>query len=418
MVRERLSEYETRYRILAAEVAAEIILANTPGPQTVEVPLLEAGGLVLAADAIAFENMPPFPSSSVDGYAVIASDQTAVRQVLGEITAGHPDELEVTPGTVARIMTGAPVPRGADAVVMLEATQDVGDGQGSPAITIDRAVSPGDYIHPVGQDLTTDQIILRAGSLLGPPEIGLLATIGLTHVRVFRRPVISVLSTGDELVEPDQALRPGAIRDSNRYALMSAVRSANCEARSAGMVRDSQDAQETAIRRALADSDVVLTSGGVSVGSRDLIKPILERLGTVHFGRIAMKPGKPLTFATVGQKLVFGLPGFPVSSLVTFEVFVRPALLKLQGRREVHRPRVEVVLAHDLKQTPDRTEYQRVAVTWENGQLVARGTGLQVSSRLLSMVGANALVVIQPGTGVISAGSLVPALLTGDILAT
>jgi molybdopterin molybdotransferase len=416
MVRERLSEYEARYRLLPAEVAAEIILANTPSPQPIDVPLQEAVGLVLATDAVASENMPPFPSSSVDGYAVVASDQTTVRRVVGEITAGTPDNLEVTPGTVARIMTGAPVPRGADAVVMLESTRDISDDQGRPAVTIERSVKPGDYIHPVGQDLATDQVILRAGSHLGPPEIGLLATIGLTRVRVFRRPVVSVLSTGDELVEPDQALRPGAIRDSNRYALMSAVRAANCEARSSGMVRDNQSAQDDAIRRALAEGDVVLTSGGVSVGSRDLIKPILEGLGTVHFGRIAMKPGKPLTFATVGDKLVFGLPGFPVSSLVTFEVFVRPALLKLRGMPRVHRPKVEVVLAHDLKQTPDRTEYQRVAVSWEDGKLVARSTGLQVSSRLLSMVGANALVVIQPGTGVIPAGATVPALLTGDIL--
>lgn len=417
MVRERLTQYEARYGLLSVEEAAHTILSNTPVLGPIEVRLADALGQILAEPAISRDDMPPFASSSVDGYAVIAADTAPTRHVLGEITAGAADALRVEPGSAARIMTGAPVPLGADAVVMLEHTRDIQGSQGDSHVAIERAVKSGDYIHPVGQDLSVGQPVLPAGTLLGPPELGLLATMGLVRVRVHRRPTVAVLSTGDELVEPDQPLRPGAIRDSNRYALMAAARAAGCEAVSFGMVRDDVRAQEGAIRSALVDADVVITSGGVSVGTRDLIKSILERLGTVHFGRIAMKPGKPLTFASIGDRLAFGLPGFPVSSLVTFEVFVRPALLKMQGRQRIHRPRVEVTLAHDLRQTPDRTEYQRVVVSWEGGGLTARSTGLQVSSRLLSMVGANGLVVIAPGEGVISTGARVTALLTGDIVA-
>jgi molybdopterin biosynthesis enzyme len=393
VVHAALAAYERRYGILPASRAAEIVLAQTPILSTERVRTVEAQGRVLAETVVSSEQMPPFPAATVDGYAVLADDPAEWRTVLSDVLAGQADGARVGPGATARIMTGAPLPPGADAVVMFEQTDERED-----RVRLKRPVRRGDNLRPVGIDLEVGQTVLAAGALLGPAEIGLLATLGIAEVAVHRRPRVAVLSTGDELVEPDAPLRPGAIRDSNRYALMAAAREAGAEAISMGMARDD-----------------VITSGGVSVGTRDLIKPILESLGTVHFGRIALKPGKPLTFATVGEKLAFGLPGNPVSALVTFEVFVRPTLLKMQGRRAVQRPRVEVEVEHSLARTPDRTEYQRALVRWQSGRLTAGSTGSQISSRLLSMVGANALLEIEPGEGTVPAGTRVPALLVGEV---
>lgn len=400
------------YPILPVREAFDLVMAHTPRLPPEEVDALAALGRVLAERVVTPAPMPPFPAASVDGYAVRSSDTMPVRRLVAEVPAGHPSAVEVAAGTAARILTGGALPPGADAVVMQEQVVRE-DG----AIRIDQPVRPGQYVHPVGQDLQAGQEVLAPGTVLGPAEIGLLATIGRTRVAVSRRPRVAVLSTGDELVEPGEAsLRPGAIRDSNRYALMAAVLEAGGVPISLGIAHDDEALQRERICAGLAEADVVLTSGGVSVGSRDLIKPIVAELGTVHFGRIALKPGKPLTFATVGDRLFFGLPGFPVSSLVTFEVFVRPALLRMQGRRDYLRPQVEVVLEHDVSQTPDRTEYQRAVVRCENGRLVGRTTGLQVSSRLLSLVGANALLRVPPGNGVIRAGETLPALLLGPPL--
>ena len=400
----------SRYGLVAVEAALQTILDHTPVLEPEEISLAEVLGRTLAEEVTSSENMPPFDASTVDGYAVIAADGSPSRAVLSEITAGQVGEVIVRAGTAARIMTGAPLPPGADAVVMVEDTAEA-DGR----VTVRKALRPGENVQPMGADLAVGQPVLAAGTVLGAPEIGLLATLGRTRVKVGRRPRVAVMATGDELVEASQAPGPGAIRDSNGPSLMASVREVGAIPISLGIGRDDEAEQEARIAAGLDQADVVLTSGGVSVGSRDLIKPILERLGQVHFGRVAIKPGKPLTFATVGPKLVFGLPGNPVSTLVTFEVFVRPALLKMEGRRAVLRPRVEVVLEHDVKPSPDRTEYQRAVVRWEGGRLLARTTGSQVSSRLLSMVGANGLIIIEPGEAKVPAGSTVPALLTGPL---
>ncbi|HEY8477202.1 MAG TPA: gephyrin-like molybdotransferase Glp [Chloroflexota bacterium] len=398
------------YAMIDPHLALRVVMEHTPVLEPETARAVEAQGRVLAEDVVSEEDMPPFDAATVDGYAVVAGDETPWRRLLADVTAGRPTDLAVTPGTAMRIMTGAPLPPGADAVVMLEhATERDG------AVQIHRAVKPGDFVQRRGNDIARGQVVLARGATLGPAEIGLLATLGRLQVRVHRRPRVAVLSTGDELVEPWEPRRPGSIRDSNRYALVAAIREAGAEPISLGIAHDDRALQEERIRQGLAEADVLVTSGGVSVGTRDLIKPILERLGTVHFGRIALKPGKPLTFATVGSKLVFGLPGFPVSSLVTFEVFVRPALRKMQGDPRPFRPRVQVTLEHDIKQTPERTEYQRAVVRWVEGRLLARTTGVQVSSRLLSMVGANALVVVPPGEGVVPAGGILEALLVGPI---
>ncbi len=400
---------ESKYPMVTPEVALETVLRFTPvlGAETVALP--EAAGRVLARDLHAASDMPPFASSSVDGYAVIAHDPSPTRRVLAEVTAGLARDVAVVGGTAVRTMTGAPVARGADAVVMVEYVEE-SNGQ----IKLTRPVKPGENVSPTGQDIRSGQRVLAAGTAVGAPEMGLMATLGLREVEVHRRPRVAVLSTGDELVEPWEKAGPAQIRDSNRYALMLAVEAAGAIPLSLGMVKDVRERQRDKIRQGLEEGDVLITSGGVSMGVRDLVKGILEEMGTIHFGRVSMKPGKPVTFAVVGEKIVFGLPGFPVSSLVTFELFVRPALLKMQGHGRVQRSRVEVVLDHDVTPAADRREFQRAMVRWGGGVLRASTTGLQASGRLLSMVGANALLVFEPGQKC-SAGDVVPAILTGAI---
>src|SRR5262249_10325649 len=275
--------------------------------------------------------------------------------------------VALVPGTAARIMTGAPLPDGADAVIMVEQT-DERDG----IVSIKQPVKAGDSVHTIGQDIARGELVLPPGTPLGAAEIGLLGTVGRVRVAVYGRPLVAVLATGDEVHEPDVAASVGGIRDSNRYALMAAAREAGCETISLGIARDDKAVQRAAILEGLERADVLLTSGGVSMGTRDLIKPLLAELGTVHFGRIAFKPGKPTTFATVRDKLAFGLPGYPVSSLVSFEVFVRPALRRMQGDARPERVRVRVVLRDPIQASGDRPEYQRAIVSWEDGHLVAR----------------------------------------------
>jgi molybdopterin molybdotransferase len=317
----------------------------------------------------------------------------------------------VKAGVAVRIMTGGMLPEGADAVVMVEDVDEV-DGHAM----LQRKPRRGENVHPPGMDLTRGQLVVRRGERIGAAEVGLLATVGCAQVPVFRKPKVAVLATGDELVEPHQTPPPGAIRDSNRYALMAAADEAGAEVVWNGHALDEEAALEGAMREGLAAADVLLTSGGVSMGTKDLIKPLLERMATIQFGRISFKPGKPLTFATTAEgKLAFGLPGFPVSSLVTFEVFVRPALLRLQGAERFLRPRVEAALGHEVRPDGFRLEYQRATLAWEEGRYVARTTGLQSSSRLMSIIGANALLEIEPGNEVLQTGTMVPALLLANL---
>jgi molybdopterin molybdotransferase len=331
--------------------------------------------------------------------------------VLEEVTAGRLASTQVRRGTAVRIMTGGTLPHGADAVVMVE---DVDEQNGHA--TLQRAPRAGENVHPPGMDLERGQLVLSAGTVIGAAEIGLLATVGCTDVPVFRRPRLAVLATGDELVEPHEAPPPGSVRDSNRFALMAAAEDAGAEVVWQAHARDDEAALERSMHDALQTADVLLTSGGVSMGTRDLIKPILERMATVHFGRVSFKPGKPLTFATTREgRLAFGLPGFPVSSLITFEIFVRPALRKLGGATKIYRPRVAVELEHDVRPDPYRPEYQRATVTWQDGRFLARTTGLQSSSRLMSIVGANALLELQPGSQTLPAGTMVPASLLANL---
>jgi molybdopterin molybdotransferase len=333
------------YTMISVEEAAATILAHVVPLGTERLPASAAHGRVLAREVRSSEAMPPFNASTMDGYAVLADDPSPRRRLLGIITAGRPLDETVVPGTAIRIMTGAPLPPGADAVIMQELTRE-DDGH----VILDRAARRGESITPRGQVIAVGLVVLAPGGAVGAAVLGLLATLGIGEVEVYRRPRVAVLSTGDELVEADQPAPYGLIRDSNRPSLLAAVREAGGEPYSLGIARDDEEVQRRLVRQGLDKADVLVTSGGVSVGTRDLIKPLLEEIGTVYFGSVALKPGKPLTFAKIGEKTAFGLPGNPVSSLVSMEVFVRPALRKLQGFARLQRPTVEVTLGHDVRQ--------------------------------------------------------------------
>lgn len=416
------------YEMWPVPDALELVLAQTQSLPPKRIPLTEALGMVLAADVNAPEPLPPFPASVKDGYAVVAADGPGEYAVLGEVTAGRVPNFTVTPGHVAYITTGAPLPPGADAVVMVEETTPLPATNGQQRVHIGKAVKAGDDVRAVGVDVHPGQHVLAAGERLQAAEIGLLATIGAAHVNVYPRPTVAILSTGDELVEPGEQPGPGQIRDSNRAMIWAAVQAAGGRPLDLGIGRDNKEALVELVRKGLAEADMLITSGGVSMGDLDLLKPILESEGELHFGHILMKPGKPLTFATTyveGRKrLIFALPGNPVSSLVTFHLFAVPALRKLAGWPNPYLQRVQACLSQPLPLDPDRPEYHRATLRWDPGLNDCRGgfwaksTGSQSSSRLLSMRSANALLELPQRAGILEAGSMVTALLIGDMIET
>jgi molybdenum cofactor synthesis domain-containing protein len=395
------------YPLVDAVEAAELVLDHTHVLGTELVTLAEAGSRVLAADLTAPASLPPHPASAVDGFAVRAGDAGKTLRVVGESAAGRPFSGRLEPGTAARILTGGVLPDGADCVVMVEDAEVDGD-----VVKVPGGLRAGTNFHAPGVDLKAGEIVMRAGVELGPAEIGLAAALGLPQLLVWKRPVVALMSTGDELVEVGSEPGPGQIPDSNRWALLAAIREAGAEVRVLGIAPDSPDELRALVIGVLPQVDALVTSGGVSVGTHDLVKPLLESLGTVHVGRVKLKPGKPFTFATLpDRKLVFGLPGFPVSSLVTFEVFVRPALRKMQGHSRLQRPTLVVRLGFDAHAAGDRTEYHRVTLRRDGADLVAYSTGSQSSSRLMSLAGAHALVRVPPGGQGLKTGSAVEALI-------
>jgi molybdopterin molybdotransferase len=395
------------YPLVDAAEAAALVLERTPVLGHEKVALGDAAGRVVAHDIAAPSTLPAFPVSAVDGYAVRAADAGSTLRVLGESAAGRPFAGDVRAGTAARILTGGVVPDGADCIVMVEEVTENGD-----SVTVPPGLKAGSNFHAPGADVRRGELVLPAGSLLGAAEIGLAAALGLPELLVVRRPKVALMSTGDELVEVGHTPGRGQITDSNRWALLAALREAGAEVRLLGIAPDRPDELRQLVLTALEDADVLVTSGGVSVGSHDLVKPLLESLGTVQVGRVKLKPGKPFTFATLPEgRLAFGLPGFPVSSLVTFEVFVRPALRKMQGLAHLQRPTLPVRLGFHARGTAERTEYHRVTLRREGAELVATSTGSQSSSRLMSLAGAHALVRVPPGDQGLKAGELVEALI-------
>jgi len=397
-------------RLREPDEAKEMIRGHTPLLATEAVPLLDLAGRVLGEEVVSDADYPAFPAATMDGYAVISDDDAPIRRVIGDQFAGNLAGLHVERGTAAYITTGAPMPTGADAVVMVERTETASDG-----VRIGITPKRGDNIRAIGSDLKQGEQVLAAGTVLSPAAIGLLASLGYATARVPRRPRVSVLATGDELVEPGQPVGPGQIRDANRFALVAALAPLGVTLVYAGLAPDTDVAQRAFFRERIADSDVVITSGGVSMGRKDLVKGLLMELATVHFRQLRMRPGKPFTFATAGNTLLFGLPGNPVSGLVGFELFVRPTLLRMQGYTNVERPRARVRLAHDV--TPiDRIDYLRARLErTDDGALVASSTGAQQSSRLASFIGAQALVIVPPRAETYRAGELLDALLLNEV---
>ena len=412
------------YPLVEVDHAAALVLERTPVMGVERLRLADCIDRVLAEDLIATAPLPAFPASAVDGYAVRAEDGGKALRVLGESAAGRPFAGKVQPGTAARILTGGVVPDGADCVVMVEDVRLDGE-----VVTIPTGLRAGVNFHAVGADLRAGELVLSAGRELRAAEIGLAATLGRAELPVRRRPRVALMSTGDELVEVGTQVHRGQIHDSNRWALLAALREAGAEVHVLGIAPDEPGALRQLVEDALGSADVLVTSGGVSVGSHDLVKPLLESLGTVHVGRVKLKPGKPFTFATLEHatthspsplagegrggevQLAFGLPGFPVSSLVTFEVFVRPALRKMQGFAHLQRPTLPVRLAYEARASADRTEFQRVTLRRDGRELVADSTGSQSSSRLMSLAGAHALVRVPPGDQGFKAGSVVEAII-------
>ncbi len=388
------------------EAWARVMAAVSPLPPR-RFSLDEAAGRVLAEDVRAETDYPPFAASTVDGWAVVAEDDSPRRRILdAEGRAGEMPSVAVIPGTAARVMTGAPLPPGADAVVMVEDSAVEGE-----FVRFTRPVRPGENVRPAGSDLAAGQVVLAEGTMLGPAEVGLLATVGRFEVWAYPSPRVAVLSTGDEVVEPWESPGPAQIRDSNRYALMAAVREAGGIPMSLGIVPDRPEVLREKVEAALAQADVLITSGGVSEGDRDHIGPLLAERGTVHFNRVRQKPGKPFTFATVRGKPCFALPGNPVSALVSFELYVRPALRRMAGHTRLRRPEATVRLRHPVRPDPVRTEFVRAVVEREGDEWWARTTGAQASSRLLSMRGANALLRVPPGPDALPEGTAVTAIL-------
>jgi molybdopterin molybdotransferase len=394
------------YPLVDAGEAAELVLDRTPVLSVEDVPLADCPGRVLEADLVAGADLPAFAASAVDGYAIRSADGGGRLRVAGESAAGRPFEGVLPAGAAARILTGGVLPDGADGVVMVEDVE-----QGPDWVSVPAGLPAGRNYHRPGDDLRRGELVVPRGLPLGAAELGLAAALGHPTLRVHRRPRVALMSTGDELVEVGTAPGPGQIVDSNRWALLAALREAGALVTLLGVAPDRAEPLRALVVEALRDHDVLVTSGGVSVGTHDLVKPLLESLGEVHLGRVRLKPGKPFTFATLpGGRLAFGLPGFPVSSLVTFEVFVRPALRLMQGFAAVQRPVLRVRLGYEARASADRTEYQRVTLRREDGELVAHTTGSQSSSRLMSLAGAHALVRVPAGGGGIAAGSLVDAM--------
>jgi molybdopterin molybdotransferase len=381
------------------------------------IPLAESLGRTLGRDVRAGEDIPPFAKSAMDGYAVRAVDTLAAApsgpaglDVILDLPAGRRTRKSIGPGQAARIMTGAPLPRGTDAVVMVEDTERTGDGK---KVKVGREVRPGDNIGLAGEDVRKGELVLERGDVLGPAEVGMLAALGRRRVPAVRRPRLAVVSTGNEIVEPGQKAPSGKIRNSNGWALSALSLRAGAETFYLGIARDNPFSLRAALRRA-AGADILVLSGGVSVGDYDLVKDELESAGVrTVFWRVRVKPGKPVFFGLRGRQLVFGLPGNPVSAMVTFHLFVQPAVEAMLGRKRVGPPAGRAILASDLILKPGRTQFLRGVL--DPGGPVLRVSPFpdQRSGVLKSMVRSGVLVVVPSEAARLNKGTEVEILFIG-----
>ena len=396
------------------ENVQRLVLAACVPLGAVEVAAAEAVGCTLAEDVVAGESVPPWPNTGMDGIAVRAADTPGRLRMVGYLPAGaDPAGLFVGPGQAIRIMTGAPMPEGADAVVPVEDLVDVpapgGTGAGEVEAMI--GVEPGRHVRPAGGDAAPGDVVLPAGAEVTPGAVGVLSSLGLATCRVVRRARVGVLSTGDELVEGGGPLRPGQIRESNRPALLALVRASGFEAVDLGIARDDEDSIRSAIEGAAAATDAVLTTGGVSMGDADHVKGVLDQLsaGTFRWFQVAVKPAKPFAFGTVGDIPVFGLPGNPVSCMVSFELFARPGIRRRMGfdGHRLYRPVVAASAPDGIRRRPDgKLHLVRVAAEPEGATWVVRDQGSQASTVLTAMAVADALALVPDGDGIPAGGSV------------
>lgn len=388
------------------EAQRDVLAAIDPLP-TERVELAAAAGLALAEPVVARHDLPPFANSAMDGYAVIAADVVAtpvVLPVLEDVAAGSVPTRTVTPGTAIKIMTGAPMPAGADAVVPVEETEP-----GTAEVRILAGVPAGESVRPAGDDVTEGTVVLHVGERLTPPRLGVCASLGYDRPLVRRRPRVAIMSTGDEIVPPEvQMLDPGKIRDANRFTLRGALEEVGADVLDFGIVGDDAGELRARFAEAAAASDVVVSSGGVSMGEYDLVKHLLAELGSVDFWKVAMKPAKPFAFGRLSDTPFFGLPGNPVSVAVAFEQFLRPALLHMMGSTRLFRPRLRGIIEEDVSTDPKKCVFLRVNVSnGPDGVLRARLSGGQGSNILTALAAADAYAAIPVGIGSVAAGSMV-----------
>lgn len=395
--------------VIPLEEARRYVLdVCAPGPAR-RIGLDRALGAVLAEPVVSAEAVPPFANTAMDGFAVRAADVAEAPselEIVGTVAAGDAPGVVVGPGQAARIMTGAIIPEGADAVVMVE--RCVADGD---RVKVEIAVPAGNHVRPAGDDIAVGDEVFAAGTVLGPGHVGVLASIGAYEVAARPTPRVGVMSTGDEIVDEPGPLRPGQIRDSNRHTIMGLLAGAGAEGVDLGVAPDDEAAIERMLRTGVETCDAVVTSGGVSMGDFDYVKAVLDRIGDMRWMQVAIKPAKPLAFGTVDGVPVFGLPGNPVSSMVSFELFARPGLRALQGHPTPVPASVRAVADRDLRRSPDgKTHFLRVTAEMRDGRYHVASAGGQGSHMLWAMARANALAVVPDGDG-IAAGDDVDVLL-------
>lgn len=405
--------------MIDVEKAVEIILENLPGPRVEAFELMEAHGHILAQEIVAHLDNPPFDSSAMDGYAIISSDTAkasrenpTILKIVDEISAGLIPQGKIGSGEAAKIMTGALLPDGADAVVMAEYTSER-EGE----VEVYKEVGKGENVRKKGEDFLKGETLLCSGTKIGASEIGILASLGYKMVRIYPPPRIAIIATGEELVEPGDSLSPGKIYNCNNYSLSAQVLEAGAIPFNLGIVRDERRDLMERIREAINNYDMIITSGGVSIGEYDFVKDVLIEMGLKPlFWKVAIKPGKPTIFGLLEGRPYFGLPGYPVSSMVSFELFVRPAILKLLGEKEIFRPRVKVRVVNEIRKKPGRVNYLRVSIQYDpthNGYK-ATLTGPQGSGILSSMLKANGLLIVPKEVSFVKPGTELDAILIKD----
>jgi molybdopterin molybdotransferase len=412
--------------MISVEEALERILKHFEPLEPEEVEILEALDRVLAEDVYSDMDIPPFANSAMDGYAVRADDTVGASRehpvtlrVVADVAAGYTTEVKAAPGTTIRIMTGAPLPEGADTVICVEDTSDWARSrqergrEPSTEVKVYHAAESGENVRPVGEDIRQGELVLARGTIIRAQEIGGLASLGKSTVCVIRRPRVAVLATGDELLTIDEPVTPGKIRNSNEYSNAALVQRYGGVPVRLGIARDNVEDLTAKINEGLAQKvDLFLTSAGVSVGDYDVVKDVLSTEGEMRFWQVRMKPGKPLAFGLIRGVPLIGLPGNPVSSMVSFEQFVRPAMLVMEGKTRLAKPTVEAVLEEDVTSS-GRRHFVRVIVEKRDGRYYARTTGEQGSGVLTSMVKANGLAVIPEGVQLVEVGERVTVQMLG-----